>query len=73
MRENKQAAVPFDARERELIRGEFAVHFRQPSSLANEILLRAWHGGPARGEPKLPAAVLRAPFKTPCTLICFDS
>ncbi|MCA7121313.1 MAG: hypothetical protein LGL72_18395, partial [Acidibrevibacterium sp.] len=59
MRENKQAAVPFDARERELTRGEFAVHFGQPSSLANEILLRAWHGGPARGEPKLPAAVLK--------------
>lgn len=57
MRENKRVAVPFDARERELIRREFAVHFGQPPSLANGILLRTWRGGPARGEPKLPAAV----------------
>jgi len=47
----------FTPRERELIRREFCRHFGQDPSLADGILLRTWHSGPHRGEPKIPLAV----------------
>ena len=33
-------------------------HFGQYPSLAGGLLLRTWRGGPRKGEPKLPPAVL---------------
>ena len=47
----------FMPRERELIRREFCRHFGQDPSLADGILLRTWHSGPLKGEPKIPLAV----------------
>ena len=51
------APCPFDARERDLIRREFGVHFGQPSHLADGMLLRTWLSGPEKNRPKLPPAV----------------
>src|SRR4051812_11861367 len=47
----------FSATERDLIRREMGLHFGQPPSLADGLLLRTWRGGPDEGEPKLPPAV----------------
>jgi hypothetical protein len=47
----------FTPRERELIRRELCRHFGQDPSLADGILLRTWHAGPHRGEPKIPPTV----------------
>ena len=44
-------------RERELIRREFCRHFGQDPSVADGILLRTWHSGPLKGQPKIPLAV----------------
>jgi hypothetical protein len=49
---------PFTAAERELLRREMGPHFGQHPSLAGGLLLRTWRGGPQKGEPKLPPAVL---------------
>ena len=51
------ASSSFTPRERELIRREFCRHFGQDPSLADGILLRTWHSGPHRGQPKIPPAV----------------
>ena len=51
------ASSSFTPRERELIRREFCRHFGQDPSLADGILLRTWHSGPHKGEPKIPLAV----------------
>ena len=56
-RRSERTPCPFDARERDLIRREFGVHFRQPSHLADGILLRTWRSGPDKNQPKLPPAV----------------
>ena len=56
-RRNERAPCPFDARERDLIRREFGVHFGQPSHLADGMLLRTWRSGPEKNRPKLPPAV----------------
>ena len=47
----------FTPRERDLIRREFCRHFGQDPSVADGILLRTWHSGPHRGEPKVPPVV----------------
>jgi hypothetical protein len=49
---------PFTAAERELLRREMGLHFGQYPSLSGGLLLRTWRGGPRKGEPKLPPAVL---------------
>ena len=51
------ASSSFTPRERELIRREFCRRFGQDPSLADGILLRTWHSGPHKGEPKVPLAV----------------
>lgn len=56
-RRSERAPCPFDARERDLIRREFGVHFGQPSHLADGMLLRTWRSGPEKNQPKLPPAV----------------
>ncbi len=48
---------PFTAPERALIRREMGMRFGQYPSLADGPFLRAWRGGPQKGEPKLPPAV----------------
>ena len=48
---------PFTAPERELIRREMGMRFGQYPSLADGLFLRAWRGGPQKGEPKIPPAV----------------
>ena len=50
-------ASSFTPRERELIRREFCRHFGQDPAIADGILLRTWHSGPHRGQPKIPLAV----------------
>ncbi len=54
---NTPMPIPFDARERDLIRREFGIHFSQPSYLADGILLRTWRAGPEKDKPKIPPAV----------------
>ena len=51
------ASPLFTAPERELIRREFCRHFGQDPLVADGILLRIWHSGPDKGQPKLPPAV----------------
>ena len=49
---------PFTATERDLLRREMGLHFAQHPTLAGGLLRRTWRGGPRKGAPKLPPAVL---------------
>jgi hypothetical protein len=56
-RQSKRPTPLFTQQERDLIRLEMGMRFRQYPELANGLFLRTWRAGPHKGEPKIPKAI----------------